>query len=127
LKVRAPRTGGQKGSDWQLGFTNYGPLYFTPEQQVNRTGLLPNDRTHVLKAFGAHQLPFGLNVGASLLVASDTPLSDYGRISISPPFRGLASQRGSAAARGAPRPSGILASGPRTTCQYAVGAIYELG
>lgn len=85
---------GLYGSDWRLGFTNSGPMYILPEQQVSGDGLLPNDRTHVLKAFGGHEFSFGLNAGASLMVASGTPLSEYGAIVIPPPFRGFASPRG---------------------------------
>jgi hypothetical protein len=86
---------GLYGSDWRLGITNgTGPMYILPEQHVNGEGLLPNDRTHVLKAYGAHEFSFGLNAGASLIVTSGTPLSEYGAIVIPPPFRGFASQRG---------------------------------
>jgi len=82
---------GLYGSDWRLGFTNFGPLWILPEQVA--TGLLPNDRTHVMKAIGSQQFS-RLTLGASLLVASGTPLSEYGGISIPPPFRGFASPRG---------------------------------
>lgn len=87
---------GLYGSDWRLGFTNIGPLYLTPEQHVNGEGLLPNDRTHVFKAFGSWAVRSGFSAGASLLVASGTPLSEYGAISIPPPFRGFVIPRGSA-------------------------------
>lgn len=86
---------GLYGSDWRLGFTNGpGPMFILPEQHANGTGLLPNDRTHLLKFFGARDLSRRLSAGASLLVASGTPLSEYGGISIPAPFRGFSSQRG---------------------------------
>lgn len=85
---------GLYGSDWRLGFTNSGPLWLFPDQ-VN-SGLLPNDRTHVLKAFGSQRFGSRLTVGASFFVASGTPLSEYGMIPEIPvaPFRGFASPRG---------------------------------
>ena len=86
---------GLYGSDWRLDFAHFGPLYFAPEQQLNGTGLLPNDRTHVLKLFGSQQLGSRLGLGASFLFASGTPLSEYGAIpGLPPPFRGLAQPRG---------------------------------
>ena len=87
---------GLYGSDWRLDFAHYGPLYVTPEQHVNGNGLLPNDRTHVLKLFGSQQIGSRLTVGTAFLLASGTPLSEYGAIQIPPPFRGLVRQRGTA-------------------------------
>jgi hypothetical protein len=86
---------GLYGSDWRLDFAHFGPLYFVAEQQRNGTGLLPNDRTHVLKLFGSQQFGSRVAVGASLLFASGTPLSEYGAIpGLPPPFRGLTQPRG---------------------------------
>jgi hypothetical protein len=86
---------GLYGSDWRLDFAHFGPLYFVPEQHLNATGLLPNDRTHVLKLFGSQQVVSGLTLGTTLLVASGTPLSEYGAIpGLPPPFRGLVRPRG---------------------------------
>jgi hypothetical protein len=86
---------GLYGSDWQLDFAHFGPMYFVPEQQLNGTGLLPNDRTHVVKLFGSQKVGPRLVFGGSLLVASGTPRSEYGAIrGLSPPFRGLSRQRG---------------------------------
>lgn len=87
---------GLYGSDWRLPFTHYGPMYFTPDQHVNGSGLLPNDRTHLFKLFGAQQVGSRLVLGASFLLASGTPLSEYGAIQIPPPFRGFARPRGAA-------------------------------
>ena len=50
----------------------------TPGQGKNSTGLLPNDRTHVLKLSGAYPFSFGLMAGAFLTWQSGTPLSDFG-------------------------------------------------
>ena len=41
-------------------------------------GLLPNDRTHVLKASGSYRFGGGFSVGASGWVQSGTPENDYG-------------------------------------------------
>ena len=81
-------------SDWGLGVPNYGPMFILPEQYENATGLLPNDRPHLFKAFGARDVNGRLTLGASLLVASGTPLTEYGAISIAAPFRGIVGQRG---------------------------------
>ena len=44
----------------------------------NSTGLLPNDRTHVLKLAGSYPLGFGLTTGAFFTWQSGTPLNDFG-------------------------------------------------
>jgi hypothetical protein len=88
---------GLYGSDWRLDFAHFGPMYLVPEQQQNGTGLLPNDRTHVLKLFGSQQVGSRLVFGASFLLASGTPRSEYGAVpGFPPPFRGLTRQRGTA-------------------------------
>jgi hypothetical protein len=85
-------------TDWAPDFpapSTSGPNYGFPSQHVGGTGLLPNDRTHLIKAHGSHQFPFGLGVGLSLLIASGTPRAEYGAIPEYPlPYRGLASPRG---------------------------------
>jgi hypothetical protein len=45
-------------------------------------GLLPNDRTHVLKIAASHRLWRGLNAGIFFSWMSGTPLSDYGKDSV---------------------------------------------
>ena len=93
-------------------YGNYGGLYDTEtglgelpntsrtldlvEQIPNSTGWLPNDRTHVFKFFGSYYLNFGLNIGASFLWQSGTPLTEYGGSSFGPPFNTFISKRGSA-------------------------------
>jgi hypothetical protein len=67
----------------QMG-ANSGPQFDFPEQTVNATGLLPNDRTHVLKFLGSYRFRMGLTVGTSALLASGTPLNEYGTSPFSP-------------------------------------------
>jgi hypothetical protein len=49
-----------------------------PEQALNSTGILPNDRTHVVKVVGSYRLRFGLTVGAFGTAQSGTPLNEFG-------------------------------------------------
>ncbi len=73
---------------------NYSGLFYSPAGQTfpnitgafddinampNNTGLLPNDRTHVLKLSGDYKWDFGLTVGTYFAWMSGTPLSDYGQ------------------------------------------------
>ena len=112
---------GLYGSDWRLDFAHFGPLYASPEQHRNATGLLPNDRTHVLKLFGAQHISPTLVLGASFLLASGTPLSEYGAIpGLPPPFRGLARPRGTSG-----RTSSIWDLGIRVA--YDLPAAYRAG
>jgi len=50
----------------------------TASQRKNSTGLLPNDRTHVLKLSGAYPFGFGLTAGLFFTWQSGTPLNDFG-------------------------------------------------
>ncbi len=53
--------------------------YFdSPEQVQLASGLLPNDRPHVLKVFGSCRFPFGLAIGTFFSWQSGTPLSELG-------------------------------------------------
>jgi len=65
-------------SDILATTTNSGPQFDYPEQSVNASGLLPNDRTHVLKLSGSYRFGFGLTAGTSTILASGTPLNEYG-------------------------------------------------
>jgi hypothetical protein len=47
-------------------------------QIPNDEGLLPNDRTHVLKFYASYIFEFGLTVGTSLFWGSGTPLTEFG-------------------------------------------------
>jgi hypothetical protein len=91
-------------------------MYVLPVQQLHGTGLLPNDRTHVLKFFGSQQIGSSLVIGASLLLASGTPISEYGAVPIPPPFRGLVGERGTAG-----RTPSIWDLGIRTSYDLPVG------
>jgi hypothetical protein len=48
------------------------------EQATNSTGLLPNDRRHVLKLTSFYDWPHGLTSGAFLTWASGTPINEFG-------------------------------------------------
>lgn len=48
------------------------------EQNVNSTGLMPNDRTHSLKLSGSYAFDFGLTAGTFFALQSGTPLSEFG-------------------------------------------------
>ena len=73
----AADAGGLRGGSF--GPNNDMGSYF-PVQSENASGLLPNDRTHVLKLLGGVDAWAGLGVGASLIVASGTPVSEFGRV-----------------------------------------------
>lgn len=67
-----------------------------PEQLVNATGLLPNDRTHVFKFFGSYNFDFGLSAGTSFILQSGTPLNAYGAVPGDPSNVVFHAERGSA-------------------------------
>lgn len=67
-----------------------------PEQIPNSSGLLPNDRTHVLKFFGSYAFHFGLNVGTFFSWQTGTPLSELGGTSFGRPLYSFISKRGTA-------------------------------
>ena len=64
--------------DFAAGVPNNSPSFDIPEQLVNGTGLLPNDRPHVFKFFGSYIFNNGLSVGASFIYQSGTPKNEYG-------------------------------------------------
>jgi hypothetical protein len=55
----------------------YGPGFDVSEAWRNSTGLLPNDRTHTLRAYGSRRVRYGFAIGGSIIAASGTPLSSY--------------------------------------------------
>ncbi len=60
------------------GFTpGNNTTFFFPEQVPNSTGLLPNDRTHVVKASAAYALHSGLEGGVVLSAGSGAPLNEF--------------------------------------------------
>jgi hypothetical protein len=64
-------------SDLRFASPHYGPTFERAAAWENSTGLLPNDRTHLLKAYGSRALRYGLTIGASMIAASGTPLSEF--------------------------------------------------
>ena len=48
------------------------------DQAPNSTGLLPNDRTHVFKLFGAYRFDRGITAGGFFTWQSGTPLNEFG-------------------------------------------------
>jgi hypothetical protein len=65
-------------SGLRAGFPNALFLFDDPQMLVNAQGLMPNDRTHVLKLVGSYRMPFGLTAGTSFMWSSGTPLSELG-------------------------------------------------
>jgi hypothetical protein len=78
---------------WQT--PNFSPIFSSEEGLVNSYGLLPNDRTHVLKLSAYYGMDFGLTVGTSFSWMSGTPLSVMEGSSQGPPHINFAIPRGS--------------------------------
>ena len=67
--------------DTDTGWTN--PNWIKrdhPLQWIHSTGLLPNDRPHAFKFFGAYLFDFGLTLGTFFTVQSGTPLNEFGTL-----------------------------------------------
>jgi hypothetical protein len=64
-------------SDQGLALPNNNLSLTLPEQAPNSTGLLPNDRAHVLKLFGSYRFA-GLTTGVFFNISSGTPLNEFG-------------------------------------------------
>jgi hypothetical protein len=64
--------------DAGVGNPNSGTNFSNPAELRNATGLLPNDRTHVLKAFGSYRFGPRLTVGSYVTLQSGTPLNYLG-------------------------------------------------
>jgi hypothetical protein len=76
--------------------TNIGPTWDGPDMMVNAYGLLPNDRTHVLKLYGAYffeNIPLALS--GKFLLASGTPTSKLGYARPYGDYYGYCTPRGS--------------------------------
>jgi hypothetical protein len=69
---------GLYGSDYDAAMPGGNATFMSPWQAVNSTGLLPNDRTHVIKLSGAVRPVPSLALGAFLSVASGIPENDFG-------------------------------------------------
>jgi Carboxypeptidase regulatory-like domain/TonB dependent receptor len=76
-------------------FPNTSPQYDFPGQYPNSTGLLPNDRPHVLKLSGSWRPGGGLTLGTTLSWMSGTPRNEFGATPVGLPLAFL-QPRGSA-------------------------------
>ena len=83
-------------TDVRIDGGNAGPQFDWVDQYVNgnATGMLPNDRTHVLKFFGTYKFDIGLSAGAFLTWQRGTPLSELGGIPAGPPYWSFLQTRG---------------------------------
>ncbi len=77
-------------------FPNTSLQFDLPEQVRNSTGLLPNDRTHVVKGHAAFDAGAGLVVGLIGSVGSGTPRNELGASTIGAPEYIFLRPRGSA-------------------------------
>jgi hypothetical protein len=68
----------------------------TEAQVPNSTGLLPNDRTHVLKLFGSYRFDLGLSLGTFFTWQTGTPLNEFGSSMLDPTLPLFLVERGSA-------------------------------
>jgi hypothetical protein len=71
---------GLYNSDWGHDLINSHAAFDEVSWMRNSTGLLPNDRAHVVKLAGGYPVGYGLTVGASLVWQSGTPLSEFGPV-----------------------------------------------
>jgi hypothetical protein len=69
---------GQLNSDIGQGDVATTVLYDYPEFSVNADGLLPNNRTHKLKAFGYFQATQEIGIGGALVLSSGRPKNCLG-------------------------------------------------
>ena len=74
----------------------HGSSQYSREQLGNRTGLLPNDRTHVFKFFGSYRFDVGLTAGTFLTWQRGTPLNEFGPSTLGTDHIAFLSPRGSA-------------------------------
>jgi hypothetical protein len=61
---------------------NFTPAFDVPNLFPNSTGLLPNDRPHLLKLSGSYQFDFGVTAGAAIAWMSGTPRNEFARNSM---------------------------------------------
>ena len=76
---------GQLLSDIGQGDVATTQAYDFPEFSVNADGLLPNDRTHQLKAFGYYQLTEEFGIGGNTLFATGRPKNCIGNAPVATP------------------------------------------
>jgi hypothetical protein len=71
-------TSGIFASDPGNGMPNIGVQWDSEEMIPNGYGLLPNDRTHVLKLSGSWRAGYGISVGSTFAWMKGTPLNEFG-------------------------------------------------
>ena len=72
--------------DAGIGNPHGGSNFMNPFELEHAYGLLPNDRTHVFKAYGSYRFGSRLTAGSYVSMQSGTPLSYLGADSIYPAF-----------------------------------------
>jgi len=66
------------------------------ESTIDGHGLLPNDRTHVLKLAGSWRAGYGLTVGGNVSWIRGTPLNELGAAAVDPTYHTFIVPRGTA-------------------------------
>lgn len=79
------------GAPWP----NAAGYYDVIDLLVNATGLLPNDRAHVLKLSGSYRMGYGITLGATGIYESGTPVSEFGGTPTGGIYYGFIDERGS--------------------------------
>lgn len=86
---------GQTKSDNGQSDVGFSSLWDFPEAMINSSGLLPNDRTHQVKAFGLYEFTPEFSMSGNLLLASGRPKQMTCNIPDSLDFNGTLAQYGS--------------------------------
>jgi len=82
-------------SDVRATLPNWNAGLQLQQQGRNSTGLLPNDRPHVLKVVGSYRVTDRFTTGAFFTWQSGTPLNEYGVSTLNPFFPVFIRERGS--------------------------------
>lgn len=88
-------TEGQQKSDngqADVGFTS---TWDFPENMINSSGMLPNDRTHMIKAYGLYEITPEWGVSGNLLMASGRPRSCSANLTVAQDPLGIGADYGS--------------------------------
>lgn len=85
---------GQFGQETGRAIPGFTLMHDFPSQVPNSIGPMPNDRTHVLKVYGAYRFDNGFAASTFFTWQTGTPLSEYGQGPLSRPI--FLSERGSA-------------------------------
>ena len=83
-------------TDYGYGNPNLGPQWDELESTINGHGLLPNDRTHVLKLAGSWRAGYGLTLGGTVSWVHGTPLNEFGAGATDPGYHTFIVPRGTA-------------------------------